>query len=203
MWTQPRAAFRRVLEAHTRDLSWLILAVGTYAASTFVRAESGVGARLPGIVSVGLAVASGLVFGPLLVSLIAGALYLTGRMNGGPATFREMRAVYAWSSLPHALLVVGWLPATLILGRSLYGVTAGVAPTGVGGILVVLLFLALTLASLVGLVWSFVLLVIGVSAAERTTTAFTVFHIVWTFITLGVVFVVAVMIVFAIIGRLR
>ena len=194
MWTQPRAAFRRVLASHTRDWSWVLLAIGTWTVQAFVRSESRAGALFPGIAVVGLALASGIVFGPLLVFLMSGALYVAGRIAGGPATFREIRAAYAWAWLPNAVMVVGWLPATLIFGRTLYAATAGIAQAGGPVSLVAaLLALILNIACFVAVGWSLVLTVIGVAEAERTTVASAFFQVLGAFIAMGVLIAFVVM----------
>lgn len=154
IWTRPRAAFRLLLDTGGRGWSWLPLCVAATVTDTLALGQAQVALPAP-LTSVGRALLGGLILGPLLLYAATSGLFVFGLMLKGSATFRQLRAVRAWASLPVALLVVAWLPYTLLGGGQ--GAEARFMQAILG------------IATVIAGGWSVVLLVVGLAEAERST----------------------------------
>lgn len=191
MWTQPRATFERLLETRTRDLSWAVILAAWATGAAFLRFfDRGLLIRLPLWLVVIACLLSGAIFGPLQAYLMTPFLRFVGYLSSKPGTFRELRTVYAWSFLPNA--VAGVLLSLLMIGLKVVAIVAGGGSQigSAGFVAVGVVSLLVFAALLVGWGWSLVLLVIGVGAAQRTTTAEGFFQVLYAFIALcGVAFV--------------
>ncbi|HKV70052.1 MAG TPA: Yip1 family protein [Gemmatimonadales bacterium] len=200
IWRQPRAAFRQLLETHTRDWSWVLIMAAWATGAAFLRAfDSGAIKSLPLWLLVVVCVASGLIFGPLQAYLMTAFLRLVGRLSDKPGTFRELRTAYAWSFLPNA--VAGLLLSILMVGMRVVALTIGGGESPLAVNMVAVMALVAFAAVLVGWVWSLILLVIGVGEAHRTTTAEGFFQVLGAVVVLFVTALIVVGFVIVLMAR--
>ena len=198
IWRHPRATIRSILSGQAHSLSWLALAAVSGVAQTLVRGEqNNIGARAPLLWILVAAVLIGVVWGVVQLHVLTASLYLVGRWSGDKATFRDLRMAIAWSQVPQVVVFASWLIAAVFLGRGVFRVAESLGP---GEVLIAFALFALSLVTLVCVVWSLVILVNGLAEAQRISGAMAVFHLIGAGLMLGVaalVFVVPLVLLMA------
>ncbi len=136
IWVAPRGTMRRILDSDpTRHV--LLLAAMYGMSISFVPRGNIFGNFLPVWAVLLLAFTAGPLVG-IIAIYISGAIFRwSGSVLGGRATTEEVRAAFAWSSVPQILSVVLWL----LPGFALYGteIITGAGPRMAGNPLPLLL----------------------------------------------------------------
>jgi hypothetical protein len=125
----------------------------------------------------------------LLLALIAflllpAVLLWTGKRAGGVATLNQLRAAYAWGSVPNLLELALFIPLTAVFGA--------IVPQGLGGGLNTFYgggsftYLTLLVLRVIFIVWSFVVSVITVAEVQKLAVGKTIF----TFMLSGLILLV-------------
>lgn len=120
IWTRPRATIRQIVMADpTRHVALIAMVAGFAEALSNAEGRSlGEQLGLPAVLMFCLILGP---IGGLLGLYIAGALLRwTGSWLGGHASSEQVRAAYAWSSVPALWLLPIWVPKILIFGRRLF-----------------------------------------------------------------------------------
>jgi hypothetical protein len=157
----PHSTFRRIGLAREKNYVLALSALSGIALVYAIMWYRNLGARIPELLMLlAIGVAAGLVAGIILVMLFAWILTTFGRLAGGKASFRNMRAVTAYALVPVvASLVVIFPLEVAIFGK--YFFDANPPPMVMNPIV----YLALLAFDAAALLWSFVLLVIGTEVA--------------------------------------
>ncbi len=155
----PRATFRRIGLAREKNYVFALSGLSGIAFVYAIMWYRNLGAKIPELtVLLGVGLAAGLVTGIVLVFLFAWILMMLGRLAGGKASFRNMRAVTAYAFVPVAASLVCIFPLEVaIFGR--YFFDANPPPMVMNPIV----YIVLLAFDAVAAFWSFVLLVIGTS----------------------------------------
>ena len=164
IWTHPRSTIRDLLIGPPSPAIWGLAVLNGIAQSLVQGAQNSVGARAPVAVILPSTILVGAIWGILQLHLVSGLLFLVGRWTSGRATFRQMRTVVAWSTVPQSVVVATWLIGTAVFGRLLFvDVDAlGATPPPALALGMLLIFLI----SFTCIVWSFVILVQGLAEAQ-------------------------------------
>ncbi|WLR51567.1 Yip1 family protein [Bacillus tianshenii] len=154
IWTMPRITLRRIFNSNpTKGLIPLAALVGI---GSILGQASGREMTLSTLLALAL------FFGPVVgVVLMYGGswfTYLTGKWLHGQATQQELRAAYAWTSLPNIAAIPIALTEISIFG------TGGLVEVN---IMQNALYLPFLLLEMVLLIWGIVLYVIGISEAQQ------------------------------------
>jgi len=157
----PRGTFRRIGLAREKNYVFALSGLFGIALVYSIMWYRNLGAKIPELLTLlGIGVASGLVLGVILVFLFAWVLLVLGRLAGGKASFRNMRAVTAYALVPVVASLVCIFPLEVaIFGR--YFFDANPPPLVMNPIV----YLTLLGFDAVAVFWSFVLLVIGTEVA--------------------------------------
>jgi hypothetical protein len=157
----PRATFRRIGLAREKNYVYALSGLSGIAFVYAIMWYRNLGAKIPELtVLLGIGLAAGLVAGIILVFFFAWILMKLGRLVGGKASFRNMRAVTAYAFVPVVASLVCIFPLEVaIFGR--YFFDANPPPMVINPVAYIVL-LAFDAAAVF---WSFVLLVIGTSVA--------------------------------------
>lgn len=157
----PRSTFRRIGLAREKNYVLALSGLSGIALVYTIMWYRNLGAKIPELLMLlAIGVAAGLVAGIILVMLFAWILTTLGRLAGGKASFRNMRAVTAYALVPVvASLVVIFPLEVAIFGK--YFFDANPPPMVMNPIV----YLALLAFDAAALLWSFVLLVIGTEVA--------------------------------------
>jgi hypothetical protein len=153
----PRATFRRIGLAREKNYVFALSGLFGIALVYAFMWYRNLGAKIPELLMLlGIGVAAGLILGIILVLFFAWVLTVLGRLAGGKASFRNMRAVTAYASVPVIVSLVCIFPLEVaIFGR--YFFDANPPPLVMNPIVYVTL-LGFDAAAVL---WSFLLLVIG------------------------------------------
>ena len=153
LWTEPRATIQQIVDSDPRRFVLVLAALGGFFEALDRASARSMGDTLEMPVIFGIA----LVFGPLggLVTLYLGAALIgwTGRWIGGRASYEQIRAAIAWSSVPLLWLQLIWIPELLLFGSEMF--TTEMPSTQATPSLAILLFF-FGVVQLIGLVWFFV-----------------------------------------------
>ncbi len=164
IWIRPRATIRALLDAPPRVWVWVLPILSGITQSLVQAQSNGVGARASATVILALAVPIGAAWGIIQLFVLAASVYLVARWGGSTATFAQIRTVIAWAAVPQVALLVCWLTGTALWGRLLF-LNPEIA-TSMGGPLFALGVLVISLATVTGVIWSFVIMVKGVAEAR-------------------------------------
>ncbi len=130
IWLHPRQTIRWIADTNPRQGVHLIACISglSWALSVASAFHLGDVLSLPAIAGVAA------IGGPLLglAGLYAGgALYTVfGRVFGGKGVAVQLRAAFAWSSLPGVVGVLTWIPRMLLFGPSVFTSMAPAVPPG-------------------------------------------------------------------------
>ncbi len=120
IWLRPRATMRAVLDRNPERLVLVLGVLWGFAVSVDTAMAKSPGDRL----TVPLILALAAIFAPStgLAALYIMGLFLTwaGRLIGGQGKARELRAAFAWSSIPRIASLLLLLPAVLLFGSDLF-----------------------------------------------------------------------------------
>jgi hypothetical protein len=157
----PGATFRRIALAREKNYVFALSGLFGIALVYAFMWYRNLGAKIPNLLMLlGIGVAAGLVLGIVLVLLFAWVLTVLGRLAGGKASFRNMRAVTAYASVPVIASLFCIFPLEVaIFGR--YFFDANPPPLVMNPIVYVTL-LGFDAAAVF---WSFLLLVVGTGVA--------------------------------------
>jgi hypothetical protein len=120
MWTRPRATIRQIVMSDSQRHVHLLAMISGVGQSLSNAEERNLGRQMgvPAVLVFCLIVGA---IGGLIGLYLGGALLRwTGSWLGGQATSAQVRAAYAWSSVPAIWLLPIWLPKILILGRRVF-----------------------------------------------------------------------------------
>ena len=128
----------------------------------------------------------------MLLSIVAGMLGFTissalvhwiGKWLGGVGSFREIRAAIAWSSVPNVAVIVLWIILMGLFGGGLfYKEFPEMALTGWLYGVTSLIFVLMTVLS----VWSFILLITGVSEVQKFSVWRGIVNIILPFVIVSI-----------------
>jgi len=130
--------------------------------------NNNVGARSALLTVLGMAIPIGAAWGLLQVHLAALALWVVARDGADRIPFARVRNVVALSSAPSAYALLAWLVAALFVGRALF-IDPNVLPVESLSGSTWLRLTILYLGTMACVLWSAVLLVLGVKEIEGTT----------------------------------
>lgn len=163
VWFHPKVTIRHIVD-HTPEKHVQLLAVisGIFR---FIdqSSQKSLGDTVSMLGILGLAVLIGIPAG--LISLyLTGALFRwTGSWLGGNATDRDVRAVYAWSSVVDIVGLIIFLPLILVFGRGWFQSSPSWADSS-AGLLIVMLLIPL---GLILLIWRAVIFLSGLAEVHN------------------------------------
>ena len=191
VWIHPRATVRQALAVPPSPALWL-LAAASGLASSLVRAQGhNLGAQAPVRFIWLLAVPIGGAVGLVEWHVLAGLLWLVGRLQDGQAGFRRLRTAVVWSGVPQLVVIASYLVSTLVVGRLAFVDADFVIATRARSLVVGMVLSAVVLLTCG--VWSLVILVQGVAEAQNITAPQAMGHVL-------LVLLLAVVIVFVVVG---
>jgi hypothetical protein len=157
----PQATFRRISLAREKNYVFALSGIFGIAIVYAIMWHQNLGAKIPELVMLlGIGIPIGIPLGILLVLLFAWILMVVGRLAGGKASFRNMRAVTAYASVPVVASLVCIFPLEVaIFGR--YFFDNNPPPL----VLNPIVYGALLGFDAAGVLWWFVLLFIGTGVA--------------------------------------
>ncbi len=164
IWTAPRATIQEIvsLDPNFRFyvLSWFYgFSLLLHAAQNMSLAD-----RIPlaGIL-VGSAVLA-ILFGMLSISIVSALLFWCGKLLGGQAPYRHLRAAVAWASVSNVVNALMWLILTGYFGPAIFS-SAFIEIPMVGSSLYV--SMAVSIVQLVVSIWSIVILIKSVAQVQK------------------------------------
>lgn len=120
MWTSPRATMRVILDRDVDHLIHLIALLGAFDGILSGMATKGLGDTLsvPWMMWMAFFFSFPLMFWNLYG--FGGLIWISGKWFGGRATYRELRAVVAWSLIPIVWGLVAWVSVAMYIGREYF-----------------------------------------------------------------------------------
>lgn len=153
MWTQPRATIQQIVDSDPKRFVLVLAALGGFFEALDRASARSMGDEL----ELPLIFLIALIAGPLggfLTLYVGGALIgWTGRWIGGQASYIQIRAAIAWSSVPILWLSLLWIPELILFGEEMF--TTEMPRTAANPSLTFLL-IGIGVVQLAGVVWFFI-----------------------------------------------
>lgn len=163
MWVKPRETIREIVATNPKYQFGLLSAVyGLPVILNFAQNYSlGDHFSLLWIVLIALVLSP--FIGMLGITIMSGLLLWTGRWIGGTASYLPIRAAVSWSNVTNVVTIFVWIVFIALFGRSIFMESFPQTAVPTGTMQIVLgLFLIETVAS----IWSFVILLQGLSEVQ-------------------------------------
>jgi hypothetical protein len=184
IWTKPRQTISHIIGQNPNRSLWALATIYGFC-SLINMAQSmilGTAMNLWGILLLTLILAP--FWGYINFSVWSWVVYLVGKCLKGSGRFVDVRAAYAWSSVPLAVNIPLWLLMVALFGHQLFlePPDSHLLPNS----LVILLFLILIVR--MGLsVWSLVIYLNGLAEVQQFTILRAIVNVVLAGILLGIV----------------
>jgi hypothetical protein len=120
MWTRPRATIRQIVMTDSERHIHLLAIVSGFGQALSNAEERSLGNQMGVPAVLVFCLMFGAIGGLIGLYLASAMLRWTGSWLGGQATSEQVRAAYAWSSVPAIWLLSIWLPKILIFGRRVF-----------------------------------------------------------------------------------
>lgn len=120
MWTKPRTTIQQIIDTDPERLV-LVLAAITGISHTLDKASmKGAGDELAWPVIIVVAAIVGPIVGIIFLYISAALVRWTGKWIGGQASSKNVRAAYAWSSIPLIWALALWIPEVALFGQEIF-----------------------------------------------------------------------------------
>ncbi len=163
IWFKPKITIRHIVDQDPEKYVLLLAIISGIYRAIEQASERSLGDRLSMSGILGVALFAG-PLGGILALYLSGVLFRwTGSWLGGNATDKEVRAVYAWSSIVDIVGLVIYIPIMLIFGREWFQSSADWADSWIG----LLIILALIPIGLALLIWKAVIFLSGLAEVHR------------------------------------
>lgn len=156
IWTSPRSAIASVIKGNANQGLWILAWVYGFLSLLNAFQALDLGHAISLVPIVFLAAIFAPLWGIAIFSIWGGLVLLVGKLLKGNASFKEVRAAYAWSCVPLIASIVIWAILLAIFGLSLFQNTLNNAP--MPNSQVVILF-ALLIGKVVFAIWSLVIFI--------------------------------------------
>lgn len=120
IWTKPRATIRRIVEENPNRSLWLLAFI--YGLDSLISNAHALtlGQIIPPFILFPIIVILSPIWGYAFFSILSAAVLFIGKLFGGIATFRAVRAAFAWSCVPFAVSLVLLFATVFIFGQKLF-----------------------------------------------------------------------------------
>lgn len=163
IWTSPRKVFKYIHEHQYDKYVHLLIVLGAINQSLSRAEERGAGDDMSLVQVIILATLAGGLFGWISYYLYAALLSWTGKKLGGNADTTAMFRVFAYSMIPSVIALIIFIPAILVFGNELFKSEVVFEESLVKTIT----FWGTAILELILGIWGIVLLVIGISEAQK------------------------------------
>jgi hypothetical protein len=155
IWVKPRETIRNIVATDpTRHVLLLAMLAGVFQALDRAVSRS-VGDTLPLVFILAIVIIAGPIGGIFSMYFFGALFRWSGSKLGGRATSEEVRAAYAWASLPTIFLLPLWIPQLLIFGEEMF--TSSMPSVEANPYLALILFGFGAIELLAG-IWAFIVL---------------------------------------------
>ncbi|MFD1396360.1 Yip1 family protein [Kroppenstedtia eburnea] len=164
IWLETRETIEERIEAGSRSQTILLIAlfgISWMIGQAYLKDS---GNDIPVFRIVVYALIVGPFVGAFFWFVISGLTYLTGRMFGGDASWRDLRTAVAWATIPYSATLLLWIPRILLFGQELFSEHT---PHMDSSLLLLLLATVFEVVDLVMTVWFFIVLSKSIGTAHR------------------------------------
>lgn len=181
IWTSPRETIASIVARNPNEGLWALAAIYGFSGLLNIFQSLLLGYKLSILPILLLAAILSPFWGYLLFSLFSWIIYITGKWIKGAASYKGVRAAYAWSSAPLLVNIPLWLFLAFLLRERLF--TDLAQETFLTDSQIALIFL-IFLARLVIAIWSLVLYINALAEVQQFTVLRTIGNIVLGFIAM-------------------
>lgn len=164
IWNEPRATIERIIRSNPNKDLWLLASVHGFSSLLFSFQSALLGNRLGLFQIFFLALLFSPIWGYVAFSAWSFFVSIAGKLFGGIGTYKEIRAAYAWSSVPFVVNCALWVVLSLVFGRELFMNTL---ETKVLAKVEILLLLGVLVARFITAIWSLVIYVNALSEVQK------------------------------------
>ncbi len=120
MWTKPRATIQQIVDSNPGRLVLILAAISGFSQALDRASMKSFGDRWEWLVIFLLSAIIGPIVG--IISLYVGSALIrwTGTWVGGNASSQNIRAAWAWSSVPIIWALILWIPELALFGQELF-----------------------------------------------------------------------------------
>jgi hypothetical protein len=185
MWVKPRDTIQSIVSENPDRSLWILAFIYGFTSlmNAFQTLETGTAIGLLGTLLLAIVIAP--FWGYFVFSIWSMIIVWTGKWLKGQASFREVRAAYAWSNVPMILVIPLWLIILFAYGHMLfYPQTPALPHSGLS-----LLFFLL-MGKLVLAIWSLILFLQALAEVQKFSILRSIGNVI-----LGIVVVIALMMI--------
>lgn len=182
IWTEPTETIKSVVQKNANKGLWLFSFL--YGFSWLINwFQPFMAGRQIGLLQAYfLAVILAPLAGYILFSLWSGIILLTGKLFRGTASFKEVRAAFAWSCFPYIVNVIMWVALGFILGKQLFSVPQGTQPQSQLEVAILFGFFVLRMGAWI---WSWVIYINALAAVQNYSHLKAVANVITATLVLG------------------
>lgn len=163
IWVRPRQTIRAILNYNSGYLFPLLCWIYGFPMLLQAAQNLSLGDRFSmGAILIGCLVLA-IVPGYLMINLMAGLLYWTGKWIGGKGSFEEVRGAVTWSSAPSVVTIAIWVINLLMFGKFVFSAGFVLMPIFGGQLAMVAI---ISILQLVVAIWAFIILLKTVAEAQ-------------------------------------
>lgn len=164
IWIRPRQTIRRIVDSDPEHQVMLLAMLGGIIQVLNQSSTRNAGDILSLPIILIICAMAGPIVGIILLYLMGALLRWTGSWLGGQASSVEVRAAFAWSSVPSIWSQILWLPKLALFGNDLFTSTM---PRISANPFLALILLGFTMVELVVVMWAFVVLLKCLGEVQR------------------------------------
>ncbi len=193
IWTEPRATIAQIVKINpNRSLWWLAAIYGLSSLfNLFQSMALGNSVKVIGIVILAIIIAP--IYGYISFWIWSGFVYWIGKLFKGQATFKAVRASYAWSCVPIIVNIPLWFLMIGVFGQKVF--MSMQDPNQMPAHMFVLL--AISIVKVIVFIWALVIFINALSEVQKYSVVRSILNIVLSGVVLGIIFFVLWMLLYA------
>lgn len=164
IWSNPRETIRKIISINPNYHAKILMTLYGVLGLLSISQQLSLGTAHPLYRILLLVIVFAFVWGYLTTSFSAIVVYLTGKLLGGEATWKQIRCVFIWSVVPLTVNLATWIVLIALFGKDLF--TGVIDPLALSSTRVYFVF-GLSLAQIVFSIWSLVIIINGVAEVQK------------------------------------
>lgn len=184
IWTQPRATIAQIVRENPNRSLWWLAAIYGFSSllGLFQSMALGTSVGLVGIVL--LAIIFSAIYGYIGFAIWSAFVLWVGKLFKGHATFKTIRASYAWSCVPVIVNIPLWVLVIVLFGQQVF---MNFQNAGEPSVVLFFLFFILAVKVIVA-IWSLVIFINALAEVQKYSILRSIGNILVAGIILGIVF---------------
>ena len=167
IWVEPRQTIRRVVDSDPQHQVILLAILGGIIQVLNQSSSRNLGDTLSLPIIFLVCGIAGPIVGIVLLYVVGALMHWIGSLFGGQASPVEVRAAFAWSSVPNIWSQILWIPQFALLGKDLF---TSATPKIAANPFLALILLGFLGVQLIIAVWAFVVFLICLGEVHRFST---------------------------------